>query len=183
MRTQFIISVVVSVLGSGLLGCGGSAKVAVTPVAPPVAVEYAAAVRPMAGSKQLIHSGANEGLCFDVWGDNAAQHAEVALFRCNGKENQRWSFGPGAGGAVQVGGIGGLCLSVAPGPLPRGSMMELLTCNGSVAQEFKFFVDGRVRELGTNKCVTPGAGANGQGLMLAPCDVANAAQVFTVADH
>ncbi len=164
---------------SSLVACGGSAPAVA--VATPAVVAYAADLKAVSSKKQVIHS-ADPAKCFDVKGDNASQHALVRLSGCHGRENQRWDFGPGAGGAVQVGGIGGLCLTAMLAPAPDGTSTEILTCNGTPSQEFKFYVDGRIQELQTNKCLTLGGG-NGSGIMLLPCDAANAGQVWTLAGN
>jgi hypothetical protein len=184
MRDQIIVTAAVGVILSSLSGCGASVKVQTPVVATPaVAVEYNGVVRPMKAEKQLIHSGANEGMCFNVVDDNASQHASVKLHPCNGRENQRWSFGPGVAGAVQVGSIGGLCLDVPGNPSPNGSYTQLMTCNGSPTQEYKFYADGRIRELATNKCLGAGGGADHLGIVPEVCSITNLAQVWTVADH
>jgi hypothetical protein len=145
----------------------------------PVVVGYRSDLRSVAAKRQVLHS-AKPGECLDVKGDNAAQHALVRLSGCHGRENQRWDFGPGAGGAVQVGGIGGLCLTLMSAPAPDGTMLELLTCNGSPAQEFRFYVDGRIQDLAGGRCLTPGGGSNGNGILLAPCDGTNPTQVWSL---
>jgi hypothetical protein len=135
----------------------------------------------MTARKQVFHA-ANGTQCLDVRGDNAAQHATVRLANCHGKENQRWDFGPGTAGAVQVGGIGGLCLTMMSAPGAEGTQLELLTCNGSVAQQFRFNVDGRIQEMSGKTCLTIGAPAPGvTAVVPAACDAANATQVWTVA--
>jgi hypothetical protein len=183
MRYPLILSAAAGFTLSGLAACSDPPPPAVPAPAPPaalpVAIAYTADVRPMNVKKQLLHSFTGRS-CVDVKGDNAAQHAAVHLAGCRGKENQRWDFGPGAAGAVQVGGIGGLCLTLMSAPGIEGTMLELLTCNGTPAQEFRFFVDGRIQDLGGQRCVTA---TTGSAIVVAPCDAANPAQVWAVAGN
>jgi len=180
MRHLSIVTAAVGVILSGLTGCGGT--VTVTPPVVAVSLDYKADVRPMTLQKQVIHSS-NPAFCADVQGDNAANHATVRLSKCHGKENQRWSFGPGVSGAVQVGGIGGLCLNITPVAGASGSHAELLACNGSIGQQFRFYVDGRIQELGSNACLTAGAGNDGAGIVLSKCDITNLGQIWGVAGN
>ncbi len=185
MRNHVVVTAAFGVILSSLAACGGSPPPPpAAPAAPtPVVVAYASDAKPMVAKKQVFH-GPNAGLCFDVKGDDAAQHAPVRLSKCQGKENQRWDFGPGTNGFVQVGGIGGLCVTLTSAPGADGTQLELLTCNGTPAQQFRFNVDGRIQEGVAKSCLTQGPVApTGALAPIVPtaCDAANASQVFAVA--
>jgi Ricin-type beta-trefoil lectin domain len=180
MRISHVVTGAAVAALSTLPACSASVQAPVVAVpAAPVVVQYAAIVKPMVATKQVIHLSSNPALCVDVKGDNASQHALVRLSSCHGRENQRWSFGPGVAGAVQVGGIGGLCLGVPAASGAVGGETEIDTCNGSPRQQFRFYVDGRIRELATQTCLTAG-GPEGRLIVLAPCDAANPAQIWAV---
>jgi hypothetical protein len=182
MRNQFVIAAA-GVILSSLSACAATVQGPVVGVtAPPVALGYQGVVKPVAVKRQVFHSP-NPALCVDVQGDNAAQHANVRLSHCHGRENQRWDFGPGTNGAVQVGGIGGLCLSVMSAPAQGGSMTELLSCNGTLAEELRFYADGRIQELAGNKCLTASGVANDAPIILTTCDPTNPMQVWSLGNN
>ncbi len=180
MRESIVGAIVIAAATSALAGCHAEVKVK-APEPPPAPVEYSAEIKAMTAKQQVIRSVANPNLCIDVAGDDASQHALVRLARCRANEAQRFSFGPGADGAVQIGAVGGLCIDMPaapPGPYP--TYTQLLLCNGAKIQQFKFYVDGRIRELGSNKCITAGGLKEPSPLVPTPCDVGNAAQVWSV---
>jgi hypothetical protein len=182
MQVRVIEAAVLGIVAFAAAGCGGQVKVQVaTPTPPVVVVEYNADVRPMTTQNQVIRSAANPQLCFDVAGDDASQHALVRIARCRNNEAQKWSFTSNPDGSVKVTGIGALCIDM-PGapPGPNATFTQLLLCNGSKTEQFKFYVDGRIRELGTNLCLTAGGLREPSPIVPTKCDVTNPAQVWSV---
>jgi Ricin-type beta-trefoil lectin domain len=59
-------------------------------------------------------------------------------------------------------------------------MTELLQCNGSLAEELRFYADGRIQELAGSKCLTASSTGNDAPIILTPCDVANPMQVWSL---
>jgi hypothetical protein len=86
---------------------------------------------------ELISSTASHGkLCIDVPGGLFQEGLPVRLFDCHKAENQLFSYDPRS----KLLRVGGLCLNVFAGPLPRpiqsNDQVGLLGCDGSVAQQW-----------------------------------------------
>jgi hypothetical protein len=170
----------------GLVGCADDEDAMVVrapgPPPPPEEVLTVARGQGHAAGPTVIHSAASPGLCVDAAGDRAANHTQVRLYPCHGRENQRWNFAPGERGALAVTGIGGLCLDVSRHS-DYGNKVQLFECTGAPNQQYAFEPDGRLKELGTGRCLAPTALEPRAPIVAEPCDPAAPAQVWSMSDH
>jgi lysophospholipase L1-like esterase len=97
----------------------------------------AALVEAALTSSGQLHTAAVQsgipGKCVDVQGSATADGTHVQLYGCNGTSAQKWTYAPGAGGALRA---LGKCLDVSGGATADYTKVQLWTCNGSGAQRW-----------------------------------------------
>jgi Ricin-type beta-trefoil lectin domain len=106
------------------------------------------------GANLTIRSApGGDQFCMDAKGDRQGDGTPVFLWRCHGRENQRWTVTHNADGTSIVTGTGGLCLDVRGNGSRDGTPVHLWQCHFGGNQRFRFFDDGRIQEVGTGKCL------------------------------
>jgi hypothetical protein len=135
----------------------------------------------VSGGNYMIHAMTNNNLCFDVRGDKAATNQEVWIYGCHGKENQRFSFVDQPTNSSNITAVGGLCLDVSGAQASDGTPVNIFACgNDKPNQTFRYFEDGRIREVQTNKCLTVASVAQDARVVLSACQRGNQSQVWTL---
>ncbi len=87
------------------------------------------------------------GRCLDVWEESRAVGAEVTLYACHGRANQRWTV-PEVGESGEVRVYGDRCLDVWGGREAEGSRVSLAECHGGANQRWRRTGGGELRGLG-----------------------------------
>jgi len=106
------------------------------------------------GTNLLIHSIAGDGaFCMDAHADRKADGTPVTLWRCHGRENQRWTATRNTDGTSAITGTGGLCLDVRGNDRQDGTPVQLWQCHFGANQRFRIFEDGRIQEVASGKCL------------------------------
>lgn len=106
------------------------------------------------GTNLTIRSAPGGGqFCMDAAGDRKADGTRVFLYRCHGRENQRWTVTHNADGTSAITGTGGLCLDVRGNGARDGTPVQLWQCHFGGNQRFRVFDDGRIQEVATGKCL------------------------------
>lgn len=145
------------------------------------APQYAVNAAPLHGSEMMVRSGLNEQMCFDPNGEKPVAGAAIILWKCHGKESQRWTFADQPDGTNTLLGIGGFCLEVKGHVAVDGTPLQLSTCTGQNNQRFRHNADGRIVEVETGKCLTAGTSAEATPVAIDECDLHNGGQVWTIA--
>jgi hypothetical protein len=107
--------------------------------------------------------------CMDAKQDRAADGTPVFLYRCHGRANQRWAVTQSANNQVAIIGLDGYCLDVRGASTQAGSPVQLWKCHFGPNQRFNLSVDGRIREVGSGKCLLPLGQSDGAPIVLAGC--------------
>jgi hypothetical protein len=105
------------------------------------------------GVNFMIKSDLDQGFCMDARGGEAKEGTQVFVWRCHGRENQRWTLTDGVDGQGAVIGIGGLCLDVRGRRSGDGTPIQLWKCHYGDNQRFRFEHD-RIVETHSGKCLT-----------------------------
>ncbi len=138
-------------------------------------------VQRVTGPNYVVHAASDQNLCWDVSGDKAQANQALALFKCHGKENQRFAFVDRQGDTSGITAIGGLCVDVRGGGTADGTPVNVFPCgNDQPNQTFRHFEDGRIHEIQSHKCLTASPVAQGTHLTLQTCAVDNAQQVWVL---
>ena len=92
--------------------------------------------------------------CMDASLDHGVRDGDpVFVFKCHGRENQRWTVTQGVGGDSAVVGIDGFCLDVRGASTSPGTPVQLYKCHFQNNQRFQFPPDGHIKEVGSGKCL------------------------------
>lgn len=105
------------------------------------------------------------GFCLDVPAGRYQEGQRLAMYRCNGGQNQSFRWTPG--GPIT---IGGYCVDALGGGGNNGDPIALWGCNGGANQRWS--MDGQNRLVGINgRCmdIASGNAAEGAGLVLYDC--------------
>jgi hypothetical protein len=113
-------------------------------------------------------AGADQ-FCMDAKQDRAADGTQVFLFRCNGRPNQRWAVTQSANNQSAIIGLDGFCLDVRGDSGKTGTPVQLWKCHFGANQRFNLSPDGRIREVGSGKCLLPLNQTDGAPIVLASC--------------
>jgi len=108
------------------------------------------------GVNLLIKSKYNSQYCVDASLDRKQEGREVYIYKCHGRENQRWTFTDGTDGASAVVGIQGLCLDIRGRSVKDNTPVQLWRCHYGANQQFKVTSLGQIREVQSGKCLTIG---------------------------
>jgi hypothetical protein len=123
---------------------------------------------------------AHSGKCLDVPLPYAI-FSRMQQFTCNSGSNQKWDFvdSPGQGDAL-VSAHTDTCLTATWDPLSGAGVTELLGCGGAANQRWVWEPNGRIRNVGTNRCldVANASQSNGAFANHFPCH-AGANQVWS----
>ncbi|MEQ9559397.1 MAG: ricin-type beta-trefoil lectin domain protein [Rhodospirillales bacterium] len=74
------------------------------------------------------------GKCMDIAGESTRAGAQIILWNCHGKANQKWQF---SSRDELVSGLAGQCADVPGGRLVPGNGLQTWECNRTVAQKWK----------------------------------------------
>ncbi len=74
------------------------------------------------------------GKCMDIAGESTRAGAQIILWNCHGKANQKWQF---SSRDELVSGLAGQCADVPGGRLVPGNGLQTWECNRSAAQKWK----------------------------------------------
>ncbi len=106
------------------------------------------------GGGLTVRSAAGEDqFCMDAQGDRQGNGTQVYLWRCHGRENQRWAITRNADGTSTFVGTGGFCLDVTGNGKADGTPVQLYQCHYGPNQRFRLFDDGRIQEVSSGKCL------------------------------
>lgn len=109
-----------------------------------------------AGTHVTIRSVAgNDQFCLDASLDHREQDGDpVYVFRCHGRENQRWTITQGVNGQSLLIGLGGYCLDVR-GMHSRAdnTPVQLWKCHYGANQRFNLLPNGQIKEVESQKCL------------------------------
>ena len=118
--------------------------------------------------------GSVSGRCMDDSNGSTTNRNPIWLYDCNGTASQTWINGPNSSLRAY-----GKCLSVVNGATANGSVVDLYTCDGTTAQQWQVSATGNIKNVKSDRCVTPAGGgiANRTALQLGDCTT-SANQVF-----
>ncbi|SEN77595.1 Glycosyl hydrolase family 59, partial [Actinacidiphila rubida] len=102
------------------------------------------------GNHGGILKGNASGLCADVPAAGRTNGTQVALWDCNGADNQFWTLTP-AGRLTVYGGA--KCLDVNGGATADGTAVQIWDCNTTAAQQWTVNPDGTVVNPNSGKCL------------------------------
>jgi hypothetical protein len=106
----------------------------------------------------------------DARGDKKVDGTQVFMYKCHGKENQRWASTDAGGGKVELVGTGGLCLDVKNASGKKDAKpVELWKCHHGANQQFNIQPDGHIKEVASGKCLMASAEKNGAAIVLDDC--------------
>ncbi len=108
------------------------------------------------GTDLTIRSVAgNDGFCLDASLDHRERDGDpVYVFKCHGRENQRWAVTHDTNGQSAIIGLGGYCLDVR-GTHSRkdGTPVQLWQCHYGKNQRFTVTPEGQIKEVESGKCL------------------------------
>lgn len=97
----------------------------------------------------------DDKMCLDVRGGAGKAGVPIILWRCHGKENQRWALTDDENGQSAFIGVGGLCMDVRQASTKDGASVELWKCHFGPNQRYTVTPDGMIKEAQTGKCIIP----------------------------
>jgi len=111
--------------------------------------------------------GTQSGRCMDVPGNTTTNGTQVALWDCNGGNNQRWSYTSGK--QLQV--YGNKCLDASGRGTANGTAAIIWDCNGQNNQQWNVNSDGSITSVQSGLCLDASAfgTANGTKIQLWQC--------------
>ena len=107
------------------------------------------------GNHLTIHSELAGGhFCMDASLDHGVHDGDpVYVFKCHGRENQRWTVTQSVNNESAIVGVDGYCADVRGGSKQDGAPLQLYQCHFGSNQKFSVQQDGHVKELGSGKCL------------------------------
>jgi hypothetical protein len=135
----------------------------------------AGAVMAARGVNFTIRNGLDSNFCMDAKGDQARDGTPVNIYKCHGRENQRWTVTDSEGGKSAIVGIGGMCLDVRGGhSKATGTPIQLWKCHFGTNQRFEVQQGGHIVEVESKKCLYALEKKEGSPIVLDECgDIAN----------
>lgn len=118
-------------------------------------------IRSIAGGDQF---------CMDAQGDKKGDGTPVYIYRCHGRENQRWTLTTNVDGSSAIVGTGGYCLDVR-GRHSRadGTPVQLWQCHFDRNQRFRIGSDFTIREVASGKCLMALGQRDGAPIVIDDC--------------
>ena len=132
------------------------------------------------GVNFLVRSKANSQYCFDASLDKKVEGREVYLYKCHGRENQRWTFTDGVDNASAVVGLFGLCLDIRGRSVGDNTPVQLWRCHYGANQQFKVTPSGQIREVQSGKCLTIKKVGDRQPIFIDECKVNDKKQQWSL---
>jgi hypothetical protein len=106
------------------------------------------------GTNLKIRSADGGEWCFDAQGDEKKDGVPVFLYKCHGRENQRWAVTASTDGKEVIVGTGGFCLDVRGRHAKAdGTPIQLWKCHFGSNQRFVIEPGGYIREVESHKCL------------------------------
>jgi hypothetical protein len=108
------------------------------------------------GTNMTIRSVAGgDQYCLDASLDHREKDGDpVYVFKCHGRENQRWAVTHDTNGESAVVGLGGYCLDVrGEHSRANGTPVELWECHYGKNQRFRVLPTGEIKEVESGKCL------------------------------
>ena len=99
--------------------------------------------------------GSNDQFCMDASLDQREKDGnKVYVFKCTGRENQRWAVTHDTNGQSLLIGLGGYCLDVRGSrSTATGTPVELWQCHYGKNQRFNVLPTGEIKEVESGKCL------------------------------
>ena len=121
-----------------------------------LALALVAPAHAFGGNHFTIHNELAGGhFCIDASLDHGVHDGDpVYVFRCHGRENQRWTVTQSVGGESAIVGVDGFCMDVRGASRAAGTPVQLYQCHFGANQRFSVQPDGHIREQGSGKCLT-----------------------------
>jgi methionyl-tRNA formyltransferase len=108
------------------------------------------------GTNLTIRNAAgNDEFCMDASMDHREQDGDkVYVYKCHGRENQRWDVTHDTNGQSLLVGLGGYCLDVRGAHTrANGTPVELWQCHYGKNQRFNVTPTGQIKEVESGKCL------------------------------
>jgi len=125
-----------------------------------VSLNFLMVIQPAAaeihGNHFMIRSALNNQYCIDASLDKKEEGREIYLYKCHGRENQRWTFTDGVDGTSAIVGEEGRCLDIRGRSVKDNTPAQLWRCHYGDNQRFKVTSIGQIREVQSGKCLTIG---------------------------
>lgn len=122
------------------------------------------------GVNFTVKSKFNSEYCLDASEDKHHEGREVYIFRCHGRQNQRWTFTDGADNSSAVIGLFGLCLDIRGRTVRDNTPVQLWRCYYGSNQQFTVTSLGQIRELQSGKCLTISKPGDRQPVFIDECN-------------
>ena len=116
-----------------------------------------------------LSAGADQ-FCLDAKDNRQNEGTPIFVWRCHGRENQRWTVTRDQDGTSVIVGTGGFCLDVR-GQTSRanGTPVQLWRCHFLKNQRLAIAADGSIREAESGKCLQATRVADGAPVVLDTC--------------
>ncbi len=121
----------------------------------------AASAFAIGGNHLTIHNEVGgDHFCMDASLDHGVKDGDpVYVYKCHGRENQRWTVTQSVGGQSALVGIDGYCADVRGASKQSGAPLQLYQCHFGPNQRFQVQPEGHIREESSGKCLAAlGAG-------------------------
>ena len=107
------------------------------------------------GTHLTIHNElGDDHLCMDASLDHGIHDGDpVYIYRCHGRENQRWTVTQSIHGESALVGVDGFCLDVSGAEKHDGTPVQLYQCHFGSNQRFVVQQEGHIKEVGSGKCL------------------------------
>lgn len=144
-----------------VLSLGARALAAQQPSAGPAA----------AGPNLMVHvATGGSRYCLDAKNDRQNEGTPVYVWKCHGKENQRWTVTKDQDGSSILVGTGGFCLDVrGQTSTANGTPVQLWRCHFLKNQRFTLTPDFKIREVESGKCLQALKPQDGSPVVLDDC--------------
>jgi hypothetical protein len=104
---------------------------------------------------KIVNAAGHDEFCLDASMDHPEQDGSKAyVYKCHGRENQRWTVTRDANGQSAIVGLGGFCLDVkGTHSKTDGTPIEMWKCHFGKNQRFNITPSGQIREAESGKCL------------------------------
>ncbi|MFI5299462.1 MAG: RICIN domain-containing protein [Polyangiales bacterium] len=141
----------------------------------------AEAIRHVHGVNFKVVSQLDESFCLDASLDKGEEGKEVYLFKCHGRENQRWTFTDTKDSKTVIVGHKGMCLDVRGRKAGDGTPIQLWKCHYGDNQKFEYTSGGQIKDAHSGKCLEVAGAADRKPVYINDCDDKKASQRWNLA--